>query len=67
LREKNKRNGAVTGVEENGIRGCDKKKISGFRSFQVFKKEIETQHGEKHKKSIGTAFLRETDMIGHEG
>jgi hypothetical protein len=67
LREKNKRNGAVTGVEENGIRGCDKKKISGFRSFQLFKKEIETQHSEKHQKRIRTAILGKADMVGHEG
>lgn len=49
LRERDKRNGAVTGLKTNRKSESNKKKIYFFRRLKVSHKKMESNHSEKHQ------------------
>ena len=66
LRERDKWNGAITGIKEGGKGKGHQGKISLLRGSEMLHKEIESSDSEEEEQRVGSSILGETDVVGHE-
>ena len=67
LRERDKWDGAITGVKEGGKGDGYQRKISLLRCSEMLHKEIESSDSEEKEQRVGASVLGETDVVGHQG
>jgi hypothetical protein len=67
LREDNKWDGAITGIEQNGKEQPHQDQVSSLKGLEMFDKEVEASHPEEHQQRVGASVLGEADVVSHEG